>query len=477
MFAQSPQMPNICLVTVNNDSLVELKWTHSDTSAINGFIIKRKIFNGVGVVDGTINNIQILENTYLKYSDTSVSYSTFANPYIRSEEYAMNAYLIRNDSTIFSNMTFSQKTIFLNVAWDECAQKANFSWNKYLNRSVLKYQLFYSLDNFSYSLLNEFSPDDTSFFSSSFLKNTHYYIKLKAILESQGSCSADTSVSNIAHFFTFCATAPTDLISISANVLDNNCINLNFYKNGGNGIKKIIILKNSDEQIAEFAGNEINVEFCDFTNTQVPNCYKVQSLDTCGKILKESADVCNIVLNVIQDYNKYILNFSTTTLRELQADFYSIFVDIGNNWQEIGQTTKNEFLIKLSDIFQNQNNIQLQNVGFRIMATKGADEAFSNSVYLPLEPIIAVPNAINPFANNEKDRFFTIKSMFINDFEIVIFTENNELVFKSVDINNSWNGYLKNSTLAPRGAYIYSLKYMGNNNKWHKKSGVVNLVY
>lgn len=477
VFAQLPEIPNICLVTVNSDSLVEIKWTYLDTSTIKGFIIKRRIYDGSGVVDGTINNIQIIANTNLSYIDSSHSYSTSANPYKRSEEYAINAYLIRNDSIIFSNMTFSQKTVFLDVNWNECEQKAIISWNKYINRNVLKYQLFYSLDNISYTLLNESSANDTTFSSSSFLKNAKYYFKVKAILEAQGSCFADTSVSNIANFFTYSPTEPTELISISANVIDNNKLDLKFYKNGGNGIEKIVLLKNNDEEIAEFLGNETNIEYSDFTNTQVKNCYKVQAMDTCGNVLKESASVCNIVLNVAQDNNVYNLNFNKTKIIELPADSYSIFIDIGGGWQEFKEVTDTSFAIKLSEIFQNHTNFRLDKIGFSIKASKGSDHVFSNKVYLSLEPVISVPNAINPQSNNTEDRFFTVKTMFVNDFEIIIFTENNELIFKSVDINNSWNGYLKNSTLAPRGVYIYSLKYLGNNNKWYKKSGVVNLVY
>ena len=475
--AQSPQMPDICLVTVTNDSIVELKWTHPDTTKINGFIIKRKIFNGSGVVDGTINNIQIIANTHLNYSDTSVSYSTSANPYKRSEEYAMTTYLIRNDSTIFSNMTFSQKTIFLEVAWNECSQKANFSWNKYINRNVLKYQLFYSFDNISYTLLNEFLPDDTIFSSSFFTKNTQYYFKINAVLDAQGTCSADTSVSNITNFYTYSPTEPTELISISASAKDNNCINLNFHKSGGKGVEKIVLLKNNDDIIAEFVGDETDIEFCDFSNVKTHNCYKVQALDSCGNVLKESAEVCNIVLNVVQNNNVFNLNYNTTNIRELPADDYFVLIDIGNQWQEFMQIDNTEFSIQLSEIFQNQTNLQLEEIGFKIKASKNADEVFSNSVYLPLEPIIAVPNAINPQSNNPEDRFFTVKTMFVKAFEIVIFTENNEIVYQSKDINNSWNGYLNNSKLAPRGAYIYTIKYSDNNNVWHKKSGVVNLVY
>ena len=90
-FAQTPVSPELCLVTVGEDSIVQLKWNHLDTSQIDGFIVKRVIYNGVGVVSGTLNNIEVIENqAAINYFDNSNEYSTHSNPYIRAEEYAIN---------------------------------------------------------------------------------------------------------------------------------------------------------------------------------------------------------------------------------------------------------------------------------------------------------------------------------------------------------------------------------------------------
>ncbi len=478
LYAQVPDMPEFCLVTVGNDSLVHLKWNYSDTTKINGFIVKRKIFGGIGVVDGTLNNIEILPNTIFSAKDTSNSYSTFSNPYERSEEYAINVFLIRNDSTIFSNLTHSLRTVFLRTKWDKCAQKAFFSWNRYINRNVQKYRLLVSTDNNNYTLLREFVPSDTSFSSVALMKNTKYYFKIQAILSPQGNCLADTSVSNISDIFTYSPISPTKLTALYASVSDNNHIETAYEMKGGFGIYKVILLRNSNSQIAQFDGQITDNVFIDSLNVVKNNCYKFQAIDSCANVLKESNKVCNIFLHIVQNNNSFDLSFTPTSIDNKKPDNYLVLVDIGKNWQEIKQIPNNINALKvsMSEIFTGLNYGDLSQIGFKIEAVRNNIESFSNEVYLPLKPVIAVPNAFSPMSNQEQDRYFTIKAMFIKKIDLMIFTENNELIFHSTDLKNRWNGKLNNSVFASSGAYIYFIKYQGNNGIWYKKTGVINLI-
>lgn len=478
LFPQSPVTPNLCLVTVENDSLVSLKWKYSDTTQIDGFIVKRIIFGGSGVVNGTLNNIQILSNTQLTYIDNSVSYQTKANPYLRSETYSLNAFYIRNDTTFFSNLTNVQKTVFFNAKWDLCSQSANLKWNKYVGRDVLKYQLFYSFDNIFFFLLKEFSPTDTLYNTNTLQKNTKYFFKIQAIINSNLPCSADTSVSNICNLYTSSIEAPTDFMNQCVSVNDNDNLDISFFKNGGSGIKKIILLRNS-VQISDFSGNKNFIKFTDNVDTKINSCYKFQALDSCGNIIKQSAEVCNIVLNVSQDNNQFALDFNTTLINEQLPDFYSILVDIGNGWIDLKNISnlKTIAIVNLYDIFTNNIDNSLTEIGFKIRAQKDTLKAYSNKVYLPLGAIISVPNAFSPTSNVEQDRFFTIKGEFISEFVIDIYTQNNEPVFHSNDINKSWNGYLNSLTIAPKGPYIYFINYKGNSGEKLNKKGIVNLIY
>jgi len=480
--AQSPETPQLCKVSVEKDSIVGIYWYYADTSSIDGFIIKRVIYDGNGVINGTLNNIAILPNTQLFYRDTSQSFDTQANPYIRSEEYSVSAFLIQNDSTILSNMAFPQKTVFLQGEWIFCDQKAKLSWSKYKNRNIDKHIVFYSKDTQkNMQIYQIFSASDTSFELINLQKDTHYFFKVATILSISGSCMADTSWSNIVNFYTTSLDASVITLPVNATVLDNN-IEVNFTVNGSQ-IKNIVLKKifeGNEIFLKNYENNTNLIHYIDDTQTDKINKYFVQTTDICNNLSEKSKTICNNVLSVNDQNNQYNFYWTGTTINGYKPDEYRVFALLQGNWQEIAQTdgNTNSLQIKFSDFFsQNQFSADLKEISFFIKATKDSITSLSNIVTIAVSGILAIPTAFNPKSNIEEDRFFTIKSMFVKDFSIVIFTPNNELVFQSDDINSRWDGTMRNGVLCGAGAYIYVIEYTSNSGKTDKISGIINLVY
>ena len=87
-----------------------------------------------------------------------------------------------------------------------------------------------------------------------------------------------------------------------------------------------------------------------------------------------------------------------------------------------------------------------------------------------------IPSAFTPNGDGLNDIFYAKANFEPNDYEILIFSRNGDLVFRSKDINIGWDGQFQGKTL-PNGVYIYNLRYKKPNNKEEKLQGQVLLIH
>jgi len=482
--SQEPISPELCYVTVRVDSVSQLFWHHQDTANIDGFIIKRLIFDGTGVIDGTLNNIAVIEdNSITSFKDTVNEFNTYANPYFRSEQYSVSAFLYRNDSVILSNMTLAQKTVLLSANWDFCTQTANINWTRYINKNVIKYNLYYGTDQNNMQFLDEFSSSDTSFTSQSFLQNTQYYFKIEAVIEQTGNCEQVLSFSNFANFTTSATVVSDTLKNIYVTTNDNSYLEVMFYCSDNYGIKKFVLERSNSDgivELKEFSQNTKFLNYNDLTEVNFINNYRIKVVDICGVQAFETDYFNNLVLNVVEENKTYKLSWNDIFINENTPSFYDVEVKFNGSWQLFetfsGLTTLSVF--SYEDIFNsNLFNTDLQSVSFRLRAEYDTIIVHSNIVELPVKGIFAIPNAFNPLSSDNENSYFTIKAEFINDFSLVVFTETGSILFKSDDINNRWSGRYAGGQLVERGAYIYRIKYIDNIDNEQQLNGIINVVY
>ncbi len=129
-YTQYVPTPDFCAVSVDSASgKPHLFWTISDTNAIDGFIIKRIIWDGTGVVNGTLNNVAILPYPAMTdFIDTTTTYNTEARPDQRSEQYVITAYKDTNSSVRYSGFSRQLSTVFLTARYDSCSGTINLNW-------------------------------------------------------------------------------------------------------------------------------------------------------------------------------------------------------------------------------------------------------------------------------------------------------------------------------------------------------------
>ena len=87
-----------------------------------------------------------------------------------------------------------------------------------------------------------------------------------------------------------------------------------------------------------------------------------------------------------------------------------------------------------------------------------------------------VPNAFSP-NNDGRNDVFREQGIGIGQFEIEMFNRTGQLVYKSTDPYEVWNGkYFDTGEKVPDGVYVYVLKTKDVNNKKHSYKGHVTLM-
>jgi len=98
-------------------------------------------------------------------------------------------------------------------------------------------------------------------------------------------------------------------------------------------------------------------------------------------------------------------------------------------------------------------------------------------LYLEVEQInndVFVPNVFSPNGDGRNDVFRVFGSS-LNSVDLTVFNQWGELIFRSRDLNNGWDGRFK-GTAQPVGVYIYVLRAELTDGTIINKKGSVNLI-
>lgn len=475
--SQTLDSPNLCYVTIANDNYAHLFWTYPDTSKIDGFIIKRIILDGSGAVYGTLNNVAIIDKINLEYTDTSTSYFTTAKPYERSESYSVSAYKKTSPTTIvYSNMTLVQKTIFLSSTYDSCNNKLTLKWTKYINNNVQKYIVLYGTDKNNLSKTKDLTNNDTIFETSSLERNLTYYFVIKAVLPCNALCYCDSSSSNIVSVFTKATKVPEKITNVYVSAEKDNILEILFEAANYQNVKKFTLYKNG----VELADLSNNLHFSETTNTNILNYYMVKSFDLCNQIVTQSLSSHNSILKCTATNNNFELSWDTLTIYEQLPDKQIIWANINDTWIQVKEISGNIgfYDLKYQDVFEGLSNIDnVETIKFRVEGITDTVSSYTNTVEVSVAGFFSIPNAVNPNSTVAENALFIIKAKFIKSFTIIIFDQNGAIIFKSSDLNNSWDGRYANGKTVPRAAYVYSITYTDNQGNQKHFNGIVNVVY
>ena len=472
-----PPTPLACTVTIDtNLSKPRLFWTIDDTSQIQGYIVKRIIWNGDGVVDGTLNNIAQLPDPGLhEFLDTTTTYNTEAKPWLRQEVYVLTSYKIVNGNTIYSNFSQYLKTLFLKAQYDSCLQIIKLTWKPQNPHDTVKLWLLAPQKK----LLT--ITNDTFFIFKPKTNNRFTFILTKS---TNNQCHIDSINSNQVSVIISHTQRPKQLYisTIKANFPDSLQIFLKIQLPGIN--KPTVKLFKNDYPIATFT-SDFDGQLTD-TNPQTrQNTYKLISFSSCGNGFDTSNTAKNMVLTAkfLDNPTQKAVQLHWTGFNYWagHTQYYIIYFSTdGQNFTELTTTTDTFYTHDLTGLIDKQN--LPSQLFYYISATETQNPtgdnqiATSNIAKINPPPLVFAPNTVLPYSSNPQDRIFKVYANFLDNFNLKIYDRNGRLLFSTNSVETPWPATDSNGRLVPQGTYIYVITYKSQG-KTHQIKGAVSVIY
>ena len=96
---------------------------------------------------------------------------------------------------------------------------------------------------------------------------------------------------------------------------------------------------------------------------------------------------------------------------------------------------------------------------YRIVAIKNSNDSaqsISNTITVEKPYTLYIPNAFSPDGDGFND-YFRVVAQGLKDYSIEIYNRWGQMVFKSNDITNQWDGKFNNKPM-PSASYVYKIK-------------------
>lgn len=496
--SQTIEVPKINYVSVAPQTQrVHISWQINNPSLIDGYVIKRQIFGQAGVVDGSYNTIETInDQNQTTYIDTSIIFGS-ANPANRAETYRIAAFKDNVGIIEFGNMSLSVSSVLLYpVSFDECLKENTLSWSQYdgFYPARSNYYIYYLLDtNLPPVLLDSITNGDTSYVHHNVIPDTTYHY----LIQAYNINPQHTAYSNIRSVSTLILGRPQIMNADFATVQSYNQIDLSFTVDPNANISSYVLLKSDSingtfDTLAIYPAGTSQISYSDeIKAAQEIFYYKVIAINACNIVVKESNIASNILLEAYpaKDGSK------TNTLQWTNyqswlggVDYYEIYrsVDDGN-FNLIGQisSSENTYTDDITNLIMPDYGGQASKGHFcyYILAHEGASNPHgitgtsqSNISCAHQETVLWLPNAFNPLSPKEENRTFKPVISFVGDYSLTIYDRNGSIVFNSTDPLQGWNGR-SGGVLLKHGTYVFLLRYRTKNNKFVEKSGQINLIY
>jgi len=497
--SQTIEVPVINYVTVDPQTQrVHISWQINDPSLINGYIVKRQIFGQAGVVDGSYNTIETINDpNQTTYIDTSIIFGV-ANPANRAETYRIAAFKNNGGVIEFGNMSLKVSSILLYpISFDQCLEENTINWSQYdgfLPESS-NYYIYYLLDtNLPPVLLDSITNGDTSYIHGNIIPDTTYHY----LIQAYNNTSPYTAYSNIQNVSTNIPGRPQIMNADFATIQSYNQVDLSFTVDPNAIISSYKLLKSNSingtfDTLTSYPAGTSQISYSD--NIKAANeiaYYKVIAINNCNIITRESNIASNILLEAYPatgDSKTNILQWTSYQSWLGGVDNYEIYRSVdGSGFTSLNQVSSsvNTYTDDITDLILPDYGGQASKGHFcyYILATEGSGNPHgitgisqSNISCAHQETVLWLPNAFNPLSQKEENRTFKPVISFVSNYSLIIYNRNGSIVFKSTDPLKGWDGKANSGELLKQGTYVFLLKFRTKNNKFVEKSGQINLIY
>lgn len=473
---EAPAPVVIDSVSIRNGNPV-IGWEQNTEEDIEGYIID--------YVNQDNGRTQSLDTVYGK-SNTLYTDSIQGTPSVSSEKYRVSAMdSCGNISQINQNPHTSMN---LEVSQDSCNGTVNMNWSSYEGWEVDSITVF-SRTNDSGSFQREKSVNGlaTSTEIKDVQNQTDYQFVVRAYKSGEPKI---TSTSNVANIRVSIVLRPNFMYLSSVTVVDSNVV-VNWEIDRVSGIKQFKLYRGSQPSSMEVIdripyNGQTAFEYVDSTikSGNDRRFYRVVAEDLCGGTNDRTNIASNMLLSVENDdqrkgltWNPYINWAGGLSHFEVQRN---ITIADSGNWNTIDTIRNRPFAY--SDYPENEN-VSKQGICYRIVAREDTVNQFgikassnSNVVCVYNDPIVYIPNAMNPTGIVDK---FKVKGRFINyeRSSLRIYNRWGQEVYTTEDISKGWDGTFQDSDeYVPYGSYEYVVILYGKNNEKTVHKGEVHVI-
>lgn len=478
-----PDIPEIIQVGVDTASgFASFLWNIPPQQDVQGYVIVQNI-GGFSVAIDTI-------------WDPTVNYYIDFNTNVDSENYlygiaAFDTCLNPNSNPPFfyisppTPLNEFQKTILLQNEYLACEQINQLLWNKYINwpEGVLKYELYVSQDNAPYQLLQELSPNDTSFTHENLNAFSTYCYLVKAI----DGTGDRYSLSNI-----FCQEIAypglPDLLYLASLQVDSiSNVSLEFYVESDSDIEiegfniqalypnetdyiTIGFVPYTDQGIVEFVDENTSADVLSLW-------YRIQILDGCGNNNFYSNEINTLFINVVTDDENALNSIAWNAAQGRAGDIsgYAVY-RVHNEGVEVNfyNGGANEYFIQddLSEEWEKEGDYCYfietieENNPYGLFSASRSNEGCTQ-----IDPRVWIPNSF--IVGGSSPTFLPVFAYAnVENYRMTIINRWGKTLFVSEDVFNGWDGYYKGNPVS-QGVYIYVIELKDGFGKLITKGGSV----
>lgn len=271
--------------------------------------------------------------------------------------------------------------------------------------------------------------------------------------------------------------APLPINICSATILNDSFVELTWLSTAGYDIVNIFLEKSFDgvdfQQLAILSPNQNSYIDTDVQVDQRSYWYRMYYIDSCGDVSPLSnvgrtilldaeliSSSPNLDWNPYEEWDAGVLNYRIEVLNDLTQAWQ--YVDITS-----GLVT--DYIDLITDLDQ-------PIYCYRVFAEEdgGGCRSLSNTVCLPVGPLLFAPNAFSPNGDGLND-FFELKGIYLAEYNLKIFDRWGSLIFESNSLENHWDGFWRGKP-CQEGVYVWIASGRGYDGTVIEKRGTATLI-
>lgn len=469
-----PNDPNIYRVTVENDYSARLEFQSYKDIDFRKYIIYR--------TNAITGQLMVVDSVKNRNDTTYISRGLTTN--FKSYCYRVRVQLICGP---ISN-GLSQTHCTIDLKGNALQNQSSLTWNPYAGwkGGVKEYRVYRNdaRNPQKFALFATTDGNTNSFIDSSISCGANFRYRILAIEQGGNNTHSWSDTAYIRSNFTV-SIPPAKLIR--ASVENNKTVTLDWL--GGVTYKSFRFrLEKSTDGVNYFGLdsllglNQFNYTDNDVFVNENSYYYRVRIMDTCGNFSTPSAIGKTIYLKADTSLELLPkLSWSAYQDWEFGVAYYDVYRRQNDGtWLMLGTKNGNDtsFTDNISPI------VGQSEYCYYVVAHKNGPPAFpnrdinivsnSNIACSPVRTTLYIPSAFSPNNDGINDRL-VVKGLYIKNFKMTIFNRWGQVVFKSENVDQTWDGTMKSE--APiMDVYHYSINALGSDGKPINVSGNVTLI-